>query len=301
MYEENTRSLRRYDINTLQPIPRVKLIPRAQLTREVYGLPPSRPSSKIGQIVEYHEDEVPNKNNSESPVPVEETKLGKMISVENAINEKTKIQEGNIGSGRFFFLFQKYPALVAIIVSLLLNYGQRYNSDVKYLVEERVQIIMSLANGILVAVGSLHGIQNHNYSFIRAKFLSIIKIPHLLLTITAAAIQLVYSVLSYIKLKNNQDNNSWLSTYSQCDIKSLTTPTTSYSIPCYNVHDRIVCSCILMGCAISIIILGLFSFASLLTAYINHKMDVDKLKERQARHSRVISAYTNQTAFESTL
>lgn len=203
MYEENVRSLKRYDINTLQPIPRVRLMPRAQLNRDSYGTPPSRSISRVDYITDY-QDNLSNEEVKNSAIPVEETKLGKMISVNNVLNGRKKVYEGNIGSGRFFFLFQKYPALVGIIVSLLLNYGLRYNDQVKYLIEERVQIIMSLANGLLIVAGSLHGIQNHNYSFTRAKFLSLIKVPQLIISLIAAIIQLVYSVLSYIKLNNNQ-------------------------------------------------------------------------------------------------
>ncbi|CEF59640.1 Hypothetical protein SRAE_X000138600 [Strongyloides ratti] len=304
MYEENIRSLKRYDINTLQPIPRVKLMPRAQLSRDNYGISSSRPISRIEYTID-NQDNFSDKDVKLSSIPAEGTKLGKMISIDYILNGRKKVYEGNIGSGRFFFLFQKYPALVGIIISLLLNYGQRYNDTVKYLIEERVQIIMSLANGLNILVSSLHGIQNHNYSFTRVKILSIIKVPHLIITLIAAIIQLVYSVLSYVKLNNNQNDLTWLTQYGQCDIniKNLTqssSPTIN-NTNCYTVHDRIICSCIFMGCAISIIILGLFSIASFFTAYINHKMDVKTLKEKQVKQSKVISAYTNQTAFESTM
>uniref|UniRef100_A0A0N5A6A2 MARVEL domain-containing protein n=1 Tax=Parastrongyloides trichosuri TaxID=131310 RepID=A0A0N5A6A2_PARTI len=297
MREENERSLTRYDVRTLEPLPRVRILPRAYLNREPYGYPPSRPETINNEHREngYHHSTFTQSIEEEKvTIPVEQTTLGNMISAENALKGKKKIREGNISTCRFFFLFQKYPALVAVIVSLLLNYGYRYDVNVKYLIEERVQIIMAFANGLLILVGPLYGIQNHNYSFKRVKFLSITKFFHLLLTTTAAVVQLVYSVLSYIKLNNNQNDSNWQSIYGQCDIKM----NLDSSLHCYTIHDRIICSCILMGSAIAIIVLGLFSIASLLTAYINHDDEVKRLKKNQAKS---ISAYTNQTAFESTM
>uniref|UniRef100_A0AC35U4A2 DUF202 domain-containing protein n=1 Tax=Rhabditophanes sp. KR3021 TaxID=114890 RepID=A0AC35U4A2_9BILA len=200
MERESRATLSRYDAQTLEPLPQNRLIPRipvsnifAQSTRNLKdinagyiesvssinpGVPPFRPDP-LPKVSKYEMDGM--------ILPYDEG--GKHIP------------GGALGMARFFFLFKKYPALLCMIVGMLLLFGKGKNS-LELTNSENIMIYFAFITGIIVMIGTLHGIHNHNYSSQRAKFQTLIKIPHLAIVIIAGTVQLVYAVISYTKLSD---------------------------------------------------------------------------------------------------
>jgi len=306
-YEQHRRSisggsggLLRYDPNTLEPLPNVRLSSQQSVTMK-YGNVSTFPRLSNEYTRDYNvtNGEYNGKYNLSNGQDIFKTSSFKTsggvqkIVTENLPWELRLNKNYYIGVHRFTFLLKKFPALAIGIIGALIFFGRGIVFDEKgnpaWTVSETEINAAAAAIGttILTLLGSvIIGVYNHNHSHKNAYFQTVWRISFAIVISALAITTIVFSI----------------QTLRDINLSDTAADKTPVCFPkgCFSLKERLVHAGIMLILSIVLVVLGVSTLIFGVVAITNIVRDRKEVNRLQARHI-PIKAYSSILAPEKTM
>jgi purine-cytosine permease-like protein len=179
----------------------------------------------------------------------------------------------HIGIHRFAFLLTRYPAIIIILLSSWYLFG-RGSDSTNLMTSENNMSIASLVAGILTALGTVVGGQNHNNSPKDAQTKSLVRVGSSVVNIVVILTAAAFAAVALGDLREQKE----------------TTLPTCYPVECLSLNERISSSGVILGLSILIVALSVFVLLYGIFAVLRLRRD---RKHRRVAAQRNAAAYAN--------